>query len=68
MGNEFFGLPTQSMVDRQPTLDKLRDEIITTIILGADVDATFDKFVKDWKALGGDAMTAEVNVWYARNR
>ena len=68
MQNEFYALPTPAMVDKLPTLDKMRDEVVTNIILGAPVDETFDKFVRDWKNLGGDQMTSEVNAWYATNR
>lgn len=64
-GNQFFGAPTPTMVEREGTLDELTTTAFIKIITdNADVDETFDKFVADWKALGGDQITAEVNEWY----
>ncbi len=68
MPDEFYGVPTPAMAEKSPALDKLRDEVFTQIILGAPVDATFDQFVKDWKTLGGDDITKEVNAWYAKQK
>lgn len=47
------------------TLNKLRDDTYTKIIMGASLDE-FDKFVEDWKKLGGNDATAEVNEWYGK--
>jgi len=66
--DEFYGVPTPAMAEKSPALDKMRDEVFTKIILGAPVDATFDQFVKDWKTLGGDDITKEVNAWYAKQK
>jgi len=65
--NEFFGAPTKTMTAKKSTLDKLELETFTNIILGNSLD-NFDKFVADWKKLGGDDMTKEVNDWYAKNQ
>lgn len=62
--NEFFGAPTQTAVEKDATLQKMELEVFTKIILGDPID-NFDKFVADWKKLGGDAITEEVNAWYA---
>ncbi len=66
--DRFFGIPTPAMAEKGPALEKLRDEVFTGIITGAPVDATFDKFVQDWKKLGGDDITKEVNAWYAKQK
>ncbi len=64
--NAFLGAPTDTMVDRQSTLDELRDDMILQIIIGErDVDAGFDEFVETWNTLGGATITEEVNTWYA---
>ena len=42
-------------------------EVYTRIIMGESIDE-FDKMVKDWYALGGEQITAEVNDWYKKNR
>lgn len=62
---EFYGVSTPTMADRLETLKKMEIEVFTQIILGDTLDS-FDKFVEDWKKLGGDQITQEVNEWYAR--
>jgi len=62
--DEFYGAPTPSIVEKYSTLQKMELEVFSKIIMGDSID-TFDKFVTDWKKLGGDAMTTEVNEWYA---
>ncbi|BBH18716.1 hypothetical protein Back11_00610 [Paenibacillus baekrokdamisoli] len=62
--NEFYGAPTATMVEKDATLQKMELEVFTKIILGDPV-SNFDKFVQDWKKLGGDQITQEVNDWYA---
>jgi hypothetical protein len=43
-------------------MDELLETQLTAMILGkTDTDSGFDKMVADWKALGGDAVTKEVN-------
>lgn len=44
------------------TLDQLRLEMFTKIITGEDELDAFDTYVEQWKALGGDVITAEVNA------
>ncbi|MFS0723124.1 extracellular solute-binding protein [Paenibacillus sp. 1P07SE] len=61
--DKFVAAPTPTMVERKSTLEKLQNETFVKIILGDPIDS-FDKFVEDWKKLGGDQMTQEVNEWY----
>ncbi|MBB6634712.1 extracellular solute-binding protein [Cohnella thailandensis] len=61
--DKFAGSPTATMVERQSTLEKMRDEVFVKIILGSPID-DFDQFVEDWKELGGDRITKEVNEYY----
>lgn len=66
--NEFSYAPTKTMNSKQATLDKLRAETFAKIIYGnVSIDA-FDKFVEDWKKLGGDEITKEVNDTIAANQ
>ncbi|MGG4145302.1 extracellular solute-binding protein [Paenibacillus algorifonticola] len=60
MRNGFDQIMTDTMVKRDSTLLKLELETFTKIILGDSLDS-FDTFVKNWKKLGGDEMTKEVN-------
>ncbi len=64
LANEFYGAPTSTMVEKDATLQKMELEVFSKIIMGDSID-NFDKFVSDWKKLGGDAITAEVNEWKA---
>ena len=50
------------METKWATLQKLEDEYIMKIIFGEYVVDDFDKFVSEWKRLGGDEITAEVNA------
>ncbi|MBP1996895.1 extracellular solute-binding protein [Paenibacillus eucommiae] len=62
--NEFYGAFTPSMSERKAVLDTKENEMVTKIILGkVSIDA-FDTFVDEWKKLGGDKITQEVNEWY----
>ncbi|MFD0715023.1 extracellular solute-binding protein [Paenibacillus sp. GCM10027626] len=67
LANEFYGAPTPTMVEKDSTLKKMELEVFSKIIMGAPLD-TFDKFVSDWGKLGGDAITEEVNAWYAERQ
>jgi putative aldouronate transport system substrate-binding protein len=66
--NQFYGAKTDSMVQKQSTLDKLQLESFTKILMGASAVDAFDQFVADWKKLGGDAITKEVNDWYSAQK
>jgi putative aldouronate transport system substrate-binding protein len=63
----FYGSLTPTMVEKSATLESMEDEVFTNIIMGQSI-GTFDKFVADWKNLGGDQITKEVNEWYAKNK
>jgi putative aldouronate transport system substrate-binding protein len=51
---------TPSMVSKWVNLKTLEDETFLKIILGTAPIDSFDQFVIDWKAQGGDQITAEV--------
>lgn len=63
----FYGAPTDTMAEKKATLEQLEDEVFTKIIMGQSLDS-FDKFVADWKKLGGDQITKEVNEWAEKNK
>ncbi len=64
--NEFYGAPTATIGEKGATLMTLLKETFTKIIMGAAPIDDFDKFVTDWKKLGGDQITQEINDWYAQ--
>lgn len=57
---------TKAMVQYSATLQKLQKEMITKVITGAPI-SEFDAFVTNWKKLGGDQITQDVNDWAAAN-
>ncbi len=59
--NQYQGAATPTMSDKLVSLQKIQDETFTKIIMGQAPITEFDKFVSDWKRLGGDAITKEVN-------
>ncbi|MCM3748162.1 extracellular solute-binding protein [Paenibacillus pasadenensis] len=65
--DEYFGPPTATQVERGSSLDKMRDETFMKIIVGSAPISDFDKYVEDWKKLGGNDITDEVNEWYKNN-
>jgi putative aldouronate transport system substrate-binding protein len=56
------------MADKGANLDKIKSETFMKIITGNAPISEFDKFVDDWKKLGGDQITKEVNDWYAKQK
>lgn len=60
--DRFYGPPTKTMMQKLGNLSRLEEEVLTKIIMGAPLE-DFDKFVDDWRRLGGDEMTKEVNEW-----
>ncbi|MDF2661455.1 MAG: hypothetical protein K0Q94_4246 [Paenibacillus sp.] len=66
--NRYTSTPTPTMTERGEALNKLRDETFLRIIAGTAPIEEFDNYVYDWKRLGGDAITQEVNAWYAAQK
>ena len=66
--NEFFGQPGPVMVEKLASMDALELEVYTKIIMGAAPIDEFDKFAEQWKKIGGDEVTKEINDWYAKNK
>ncbi len=61
--DNYYGAPTDGMAEKNATLQKLMLETFTKIITDtADIDE-FDTFVENWKNLGGQQITDEVNQW-----
>lgn len=58
--DQYHNSPTATMVEKMSTLDKMETEAFTKIIMGASIDE-FDTFVANWKKLGGDQITEEMN-------
>lgn len=66
--NMFTGPATATMQSKQDYLTKLEMQAFNEIIYGKKGLEAFDKYVSDWKSGGGDAITKEVNDWYASTK
>lgn len=53
---------TDSSARLKPTLDKLEEQMYLQIITGEKPVEYFDEFVEQWKKLGGDTLTQEVQT------
>lgn len=62
--SEFTGGTTPTMETKWDYLKKLEMEKFSKIIFGNDPVESFDAFVEEWKAQGGEQITKEVNEWY----
>jgi putative aldouronate transport system substrate-binding protein len=64
MADRFITVPTQTMTEKLSTLKKQILTDFTNIILGAQLDASWNTFTRNFGTLGGTQMTNEVNDWY----
>jgi len=62
--DEFYGAPTPTIGEKWSILQAKQIEVMTKIIMGSVNVDEYDKFVAEWKRLGGDQITTEVNEWY----
>jgi len=65
--SKYIAPPTKTMIDKGASIDKIQQETYSRIIMGESPDE-FDEFVANWKKLGGDEITQEVNEWYKANK
>ena len=57
-------LPTKTQIEKGADLSKLQNQTFINIIIGQQPLSDWDKFVDQWKKLGGDQWTQEVNEWW----
>ncbi len=65
--SSYQGIPTDVMSEASSTLKKLTIETIVKVITGDSVD-TYDTFLENWHALGGDDVIAEAQKWADSNQ
>lgn len=58
----YYDDPTETMIRKWSSLQALQEETFTKIIAGSESIEAFDSFVEQWKSLGGDKITEEINV------
>ncbi|MGQ9680907.1 MAG: extracellular solute-binding protein [Anaerolineae bacterium] len=61
---KFMGLPTPTQLEKGGDLSKLENETFINIIIGQQPLSDWDRFVEQWKSMGGDQWTREVNEWW----
>ncbi|WP_274465727.1 MULTISPECIES: extracellular solute-binding protein [unclassified Paenibacillus] len=66
--DEFYGTLTPAMLEKKGILEEKAKEAFTKIIMNNVSVDEFDKFVVEWKKLGGEQMTKEANEWYAKTK
>lgn len=62
--NKFVSVPTATMATHQVDLDTIEISGLGQILVGEQPLDYFDVFVTEWKNIGGDDVTREVNEWY----
>ncbi|MFD0713820.1 extracellular solute-binding protein [Paenibacillus sp. GCM10027626] len=62
--DEFYGAPTPAMGEKWSVLKAKEDETISKIIMGSAPVEEYDRFIAEWKRLGGEQITQEVNEWW----
>lgn len=60
--NGYIKGDTESMTLKGATLNQMRSETFTKIIIGAAPIDEFDSYVEKWRKLGGDDITKEINA------
>ncbi|MBB6671276.1 extracellular solute-binding protein [Cohnella nanjingensis] len=60
--NGYIKADTESTTQKGATLNQMRSETFTKIIMGAAPVDEFDAYVTKWRKLGGDDITKEVNA------
>ncbi|MBD2846992.1 extracellular solute-binding protein [Paenibacillus sp. IB182496] len=63
---QFTGANTPALQSKGGILAKLEGETFTSMIYGKKPISDFDSFVEEWKKIGGQQVTDEVNAWYAK--
>lgn len=64
-GDKFYGTATETMAKKSQSLYAMETETFAKIIMGEPLDK-FDEFVENWKKLGGQDITSEVNEWFSQ--
>ncbi|WP_185602191.1 extracellular solute-binding protein, partial [Paenibacillus sp. 598K] len=63
IAQQFTGAPTPAMQSKNGILVKLESDTFINMIYGKKPIDDFDSFVEEWKAIGGNDVTKEVNEW-----
>jgi putative aldouronate transport system substrate-binding protein len=56
---------SDTMIEKWASLEDLEIQTFTAIITGQQPVDAFDDFVTQWRTLGGDTITDEINQWHS---
>lgn len=62
--NQYYGLPSNAMSERQDVLNNMTEETFIKIVMGETPVDAFEEYRTKWLELGGQEMIEEVNQWY----
>lgn len=63
-----FAPPSEAAGTYGQKLGKMENDFIIKVIAGAESLDNYDKFMQQWKAEGGEAISKEHNEWYSKNK
>ncbi len=66
--NRFYGPPTETELEKASTLNDMTTKFFSDYVMGSVPTDAWEDFVADWKNLGGDAWTEEVNQQFSELR
>jgi len=61
----YYGQSTPTQLERQTDLDTMTQEYFNRFIMGDVAEDSWEGFVSDWNAMGGEKITEEVRAQYA---
>jgi putative aldouronate transport system substrate-binding protein len=61
---QFLGSYSSEANEYWADLNEMYNNVVTDIVIGAVEIEAYDQFIEDWKAMGGDFITEEVNSWW----
>lgn len=62
--NKFYGNPTEAQLANESILNDMFAEYALNIVNGTSPLESYDEFIENWYAQGGQQWTDEVNAWY----
>lgn len=66
--SRFYGPPTETELEKASTLQDMTIKFFSDYVMGSVPTDAWEEFVADWKNLGGEAWTEEVNQQYSELR
>lgn len=65
--NEYTAEDTAFMIENKPTIKKMYDSMVVSIITGRSDISAFDEFIAQYDEIFGNTATEEVRAWFEAN-